>query len=421
MQKVSTVHYGWVVSIGCSIILFYNLGLVLNCFSVFLQPLIDSLNLSKADGSSIISVQNTAAIAMMIACGKIYKHLKVRMVSLTCGLLVSIGYLFYSFAGSLYGCYFAAVLIGFGYGAGSMVPVSILLTEWFDHSRGIAFSIATAGSGVATMLFPPILTRLIVSYGLSITFIFQATSIAILAIIAHLLIRNKPEDMHLLPYKKSLPTREEHDNSKESTHKLKRNVLRYHDAKRTSRFYQMISLAFLIGFSVPAVITHFSVLLISFDYSLVYTGYMVSIFGVFMILGKFLYGFIIDYSGNMSSSTYIFILWLIALGSVFCLHLSGLSAILFAVLVGLGSPIGSIGLSVWTEDLFGKQDYAPFYTTFAVSFNIGASFGLLLPGIVADYTGSYTTAFLIYILCTMMAFYLLYRLHKTAEVDPLNG
>ena len=63
-------HYGWVVSIGCSIIIFYTYGLAMNVFSVFIQPLIDTLNLTKGQGSTIPSVINIAGIIAMIAEGR---------------------------------------------------------------------------------------------------------------------------------------------------------------------------------------------------------------------------------------------------------------------------------------------------------------------------------------------------------------
>ena len=413
LNKKEDLHYGWIVSIGCSVVLFYSLGLVINSFSIFLQPITDSLNLSKANASSILSVQNIAGVITMIGCGRIYKHFQVRLVSFLCGLLIVGGYLFFSVAHSLYGCYLSAILVGIGWGGGSMIPVSILLTKWFDDSMGVALGLATAGSGIATMLYPPILTQVIIRHGVSFAFIFHATIIAVLVIVAHLLIRNKPEDKNVLPYKNEKIFKDKNCNTLiEKSLPLKIVDFRYHDAKKTIYFNKMILVSFLIGFSVQSVITHFTALLISFHYNPVYAGYMVSFFGIFMIIGKIIYGLVIDHYGTVKSNIYIFTLWSLALLAGYLMQFGGLIAVFFAILLGLGSPIGTIGIPVWSGELFGRQDYAQFYTTFKVSFNLGASVGILLPGVVADYTGSYTAVFLLYILCTLIAFYILQELYS---------
>lgn len=196
------LHYGWLVSIGCSIIIFYTYGLAMNVLSVFIQPLIDTLNLTQGQGSSIPSILNIAGIVAMLVSGKIYSSFNVRLVSFIYGLFIAVGFVVFSFADSLLHCYLAAILVGLGWGGGSMIPVSILISRWFNSSNGLALGIAAVGSGLATMIYPSFLAKMIEGQGLAYSFLFQALNIVILVIISHALIRNAPADKNLKPYEK---------------------------------------------------------------------------------------------------------------------------------------------------------------------------------------------------------------------------
>lgn len=367
MRKISKPHYGWIVSIACSIIFFYTYGLAMNVFSVFLQPLMDTLNLTKGQGSTIPTVLNIAGIFAMVAAGKIYNIINVRLVSFVFASMITVGFLLFSLADSLMSCYLAAILVGLGWGGGSAIPASILISRWFNSSNGTALGIAAAGSGLATMIYPSILARMIENHGLSYSFLFQALSVAILALISHAMIRNDPADMNLKAYEKKTGHFEpEHGdinpNHSDSIFKQERNSL---------IFYLMIFVSFLIGVSIIPMIAHFSVVLISYNYNPIYAGYMVSLFGIFMIVGKILYGIVADNLAYNYANLYIFSLWTIGLSLILTLHLGHPTPLFFSAITGLGSPMGTIGLPIWTENIFGKKIIAYFSQALSLPIMLG--------------------------------------------------
>ena len=69
----------------------------------------------------------------------------------------------------------ASALCGLGYGYGGMIPLSTILSRWFDKHRGTALGLAAAGSGVAAVIMPPVLTDVIETQGLSQAFLWEAT------------------------------------------------------------------------------------------------------------------------------------------------------------------------------------------------------------------------------------------------------
>ncbi len=406
MKEKRKFHYGWFVTAGCGIILFYSYGLAVNVFSVFMQPVIDSLRITKAQGSSILSILNIVGIAAMLISGYLYNRYKVNRISFIYGLLIASGFVVFAYAKSLGHCYLAAILIGSGWGGGSMIPVSILISRWFRNSNGIALGIAASGSGLATMIFPPVLARMIENHGLTFSFLFHAASIFVLVLISHLLIKNSPDELGVEPYSKKHMTRRK-------MAVPSRNA-EFKDGQDLKNLIKLSIVSFLVGTSVIPMIAHFSVILISYGYSTIYAGTMVSVFGISMIAGKIMYGYVVDHNLNRPrrADIYIFWLWIVSLSTIFLLPIGDHMPLVFAISTGLGSPIGTVAIPLWTEEVFGKKDYSLFFTRLIVSYNIGSVIGMLIPGALADITGSYGTAFIFYIICNAVAFVLLENLRS---------
>src|SRR5215831_12871398 len=80
-------------------------------------------------------------------------------------ILMSLGYVLTAFAPSL--LVFAVVsgvTIGLG-GAASFAPLVADASLWFDRHRGLAISLATAGSSLAGVVWPPIIQHFIAAVG----------------------------------------------------------------------------------------------------------------------------------------------------------------------------------------------------------------------------------------------------------------
>ena len=97
--------------------------------------------------------------------------------------------------------YISSFFTGIFFLNAALIPVSMMITNWFVKKRGLAMSIAMAGIGVGGTIFSPIITTLLEYYGWRHTYQIMALIILVLAFpAAFFLLRKSPQDMGLLPY-----------------------------------------------------------------------------------------------------------------------------------------------------------------------------------------------------------------------------
>ena len=151
--------------------------------------------------------------------------------------------------------------------------------------------------------------------------------------------------------------------------------------------------------------SHLAVYFSTLGYSAILVSTVISLYGLFLTVGKFFYGFVTDKIGGLKS-TLIFniVLMLGFLTTYFAgVHI----AMLFtcAVIIGLSFAVGSMATSIWAMDLSSPNRYPTVIRYFQIAFVLGGTIGSILPGIIAEKTGTYSLTFLIYIV--ILAFVLI--------------
>ena len=73
------VHYGWVVCITCTLLLFITMGTVSNGFSVYLPYIMDERGLTHAQTSSLVTLRCLTAFLAMLTIGWYYKKVSLRL------------------------------------------------------------------------------------------------------------------------------------------------------------------------------------------------------------------------------------------------------------------------------------------------------------------------------------------------------
>lgn len=401
------LHYAWLITFGCGIVMFYGLGLAFNCISVFLNPLMESIGVSNTLRSSITAFYQSGSVVSLLFASPIIQRLGARKVIFASGLLMSAGYIILAMAHSIATCYLGMLIIGLGYGSGTIVPCSILLTAWFSKKRGFAIGLATCGSGLATIFAPTLLAEIIEKYDVHSTFFIQSAVIALLSIVAFAILADEPERKGIKAYG--------FDFSKKEDVKVQGSITLKEAAKDRNFLFMAVAIV-SVGIIISPVVTHMSPIISQSGYDAASAAKVVSAYGVAMIIGKPLYGAIIDRAGELKSNIYIYFFLLIAMIDGILISRSIVLAYGFTILFGIGgAPIITVGLPVWVSKLFGKEGMGSVFAVLKLCSSLGGALGATLPGIIIDETGSYNNLFKIYIAALLLSFGIMQYLFTKKE------
>lgn len=389
MSHVKRNDYCWVVCAVATLLLFVTMGTVSNGFSVFLPYIMDHQGLTHAQTSSLITLRCLVSFFAMLGIGLYYRRVSLRIGTAIAAACAGVSFLLYSMATTYQAFCIGAAISGLSYGLGSMIPVSILMNRWFVRHRALALSICATGSGIATIVLPPVTTLLVERLSMAAAFRIEAIGIFVAVAIIALLLRSDPADLGLRPFgqTESPATQEEGPAAPPVSKTL------------TPQMWALMGCVSLaMGALANPGFSHLSVLFSSEGFSSGVVAAIISGTGVMITIGKVFYGQLTDRVGGCRSSL-LFGALLLAGYLLCCLAFLG-SLPLCAVTVlciGVGYPIATIGPSVWANDLSSPDRYPTVIRRLQVIYAGGALLFANVPGILADWSGgSYVPAFLLF-------------------------
>ena len=178
-----------------------SIGLCTNAIGVFYTPVSKSLHVLKGTFAMHATLSTLTTALTSLKMSKIIKKYNYKKILLIGSLLSSISTWMMSYSQSVYSFYILGVLRGIGVGIGGMVPITVIITNWFDEKYGLATSLALSFSGLAGAIFSPLLSSWITCYGWQMTYRLMAICIFIL-VFPVLIVPWKinPQEENLLPY-----------------------------------------------------------------------------------------------------------------------------------------------------------------------------------------------------------------------------
>jgi len=174
--------------------LMMNLALgSLYAWSVFVAPLEKEFGWKRADTSMVFTYAVVVFAISFIVAGRLQDRYGPFWVSITGGLLVSIGFFLCAYTSSLnylYICF--GVLGGIGNGFGYATPIPVM-AKWFPDRRGLAVGLAVAGYGGGSAIFGPLSNLyLIPNFGWRSTFMILGGIFLVMTMIGSFLLKNPP-------------------------------------------------------------------------------------------------------------------------------------------------------------------------------------------------------------------------------------
>lgn len=397
------IHYAWVVCFACTLLMISNMGLCSNILTVYL-PFIENAGITDGQGSAMLSVRCLFSFLSIFFVTKFYKLIPLRRGILIASIIGVMASIVFSIGGSVFLYFLAASLAGIAYGLGATIPMSLVITNWFNDKRGLAMGICSAGTGLSTVVFSPILTSIIEKNSLRSAFVFQAVYMLVSALVIWLLIREFPSQKQLEPYGSA---DDSNDIRKESSCSVEFPPYLW------ILLYLMM---LLVGGSGQSFNGHMSVLMTSCGYSVKTAAIVASLFGFALMTGKLVFGSISDALGT-KKATILFIMIFLA-GNIPVIFMDGNKdylCYLFGFLLGFGAPIFALGSSLWALDLAPAGRYGDVLRKFQLCYSLGGIVFTTIPGLIADHTGEYKSSYLLFAIMITISLLILLLAYKRKE------
>jgi sugar phosphate permease len=194
------VHYGWVVVAATFLTMLVTAGAV-GAPGVLLLPLQREFGWSTAAISSAMAVRLLLFGLMGPFAAAFINRYGVRKVTLTALALIASG-LALSLAINRIWQLIAlwGVIVGVGTGLTALVLAATVSARWFNSRRGLIVGLLTASSATGQLVFLPLLASVAAHSGWRNALLIICVLLAAAAIVAGLLMRDRPSDLGLEPY-----------------------------------------------------------------------------------------------------------------------------------------------------------------------------------------------------------------------------
>ena len=394
------LHYSWVICIACFVIMIFTAPLVNACASLYLTSVTEEFGISR----SAFTLTNTivAMCGMFLAplWGNIYQKYNAKIVLSIALLGFGLGYMSYSLAGSALQLYVSAFIVGIFFQGSAFLPVSMLITSWFDAKRGLAMSLALSGIGIGGSLLSPVITYFISAYGWRFSYRAVGALVIIVSVpVAFLLLKSKPSDMGLLPLEEKPGDGKEKTKAAVKPENDNKDV-DLNRAKSKPYVYMHLLGMLLLGLICSAPLRQISPF-VEDMHGASAAALIVSMYSFVGIFGKLILGVINDKLGSMKGACVAF--FLMAIG--FILLLFGQNMVLLYVMTlfyGVGNGVGTVSAPLIISATFGKKNFNFMRGLTQSPMQLGMSLGGLMVAFTYDLSGSYISG---WILCIILTFF----------------
>jgi MFS family permease len=400
--------YGWVVVA----VAFVTMGIGVNArtaFSLLFPPILDEFGWARATLAAAFSLGFVASAFYTPLIGTAMDRFGPRLVIPFGVVLVSAGLLLATAAARPWHFYLSlGVLVVGGSVFVSYVGHSLFLPRWFVRRRGLATGIAFSGVGVGSIVIFPWLQSLIGAAGWRTACWAMAALLLVVLLPLNLVLqRQRPADLGLAPDG-------DPGGAAETDPAAAHNVVdpawaaiewTLPRAMREARFWWLLAAFFSGLFAWYAVQVHQTQYLLEVGFAPGRAAFALGLVGLAGIAGQIVIGHLSDRIGREWAWT------LAAAGFVLCyLCLLALQQWPSAALVYLMVAVqGLLGYGLATvygaipAELFQGRHFGTIFGTLSSASILGAACGPWLAGAIYDRVGSYTPAFWLAIVLSLIS------------------
>ncbi len=358
--------------------LFLLWGSCYNTFGVFFTPLLNEFHGTHAS----ISLCATAIVLFTGAgaplAGWLVKLVDVRIVMGLGATLAGISLIGISSATSfshLLGWY---VSLGIGLGGSTMVPASLVITNWFKERRGTVLGVATAGMELGGVIMTLLSAHLITTSGWRTAYIVLAVPIFVIALpLIVIVVRTRPETK--VPEGIDAPIQPE-------------DGLEVREAFRKRSFWLLGLAQLCFGIGAAGALVHMVPLMLKAGYTAATGALALSSVHALITVGKPTMGVLGDYIGArkaLSAALAVCALGILLMGDASQGPILAVGILLYGFM--LATPVALVPVIVL--DIAGPRSLGPLFGLLFFTQTVGAAIGPVIVGRMFDVSGGYMAGY----------------------------
>jgi OFA family oxalate/formate antiporter-like MFS transporter len=355
----------------------------LYAWSVFVTPLENEFGWKRAQTSSVFTLAVVMFATSLLLAGKLQDRFGPFWISVTGSVLVSLSFLLFAYAYSLYSLFFFYGVLGgagLGFGFGTVVPV---MAKWFPDRTGLAIGLALAGFGGGSAVFGSFANLVLFPrFGWRASCVILSGIFLVMTMTAAFLLRN--------PVAIRQPT----VSNSVAGMIFARHQYTPGEVLRTPAFY-LLWLGFGLGSTAGLMVIS---QLIPFANSqgiasatLATLGLVVGAFG--NVSGRVLSGWLSDIMGRLNTLRVVLAISCVAMPALYWVgtHLTALYVLIYFVYFSYGAQASVIPTTV--SDFWGTRHAGANYGTLFTAWGFAGILGPTIGGVLFDKYRDYGVAF----------------------------
>ncbi|MBI4830923.1 MAG: MFS transporter [Candidatus Lindowbacteria bacterium] len=393
-QRGPKLFYGFYIVGACFVTLFMLWGMVINTFPIFLKPISVEMGWGRQEVPLALMM---GAIGMIVAApiaGRLIDRIGARPVMTVGALIVGLGLLTGSRVTQLWQICTIFAFIGCGLICSTVVPCSLVISNWFVARRGTFMGIAFMGTSIGGMVASYLSNWIILNYGWRVAFLFSGLSILVIVTpVTLLVIRTRPSQIGLEPYRDS-----------NSSGEVAENLwgVGVKEAFTLPVFWQITAVMFIVGVVTSGIGNHNVAYLTDLGHSPTAAAVAwMTVMGV-MVLGKLAFGPLADRWGAKNAMAAACVIY--SAGIVILFFAQPYSvAIIFAIIYGFASGAPLTINPLLTATNLGMKNFGVLYGILNIMGTIGGAIGPIVAGAVFEHKRTYIPVFIVFVALMLLA------------------
>lgn len=395
MESKQKIFYGWWIVLGAFILNFSSLGILINTLGIFVKPVTGSLGFTRGAFMVYFSIAALSMMVMAPVIGKLLERYDIRLIMTVSTTMVAASFTLLSQCRTLGQFYIAGIFLGIGGAGTSIIPTSMMITNWFIDKRGLAMGIIFASTGIAGVIFNPLGNWIIVNYSWHAAYLVFGLIMGVTMIpVAIFIVRARPADKGLLPYGGAEALSRQ---SLEETEGLTAT-----EALRSAPFWWLALLIFLVGIVGTGMVTNVVPYFTDIGYASSIAAWLLSLHMAMLVIGKVGAGHLCDRIGVLKSYLLCLLGLTIAIVLLFGARWIWI-AVIYSLLYGLAIGVDMVLPPLMTAKALGQKHFAVIFGYLSIATTLGAALGPPLAGFIHDWTKSYYMAFGLYIVLVIIS------------------